>query len=447
MIPECNGQGTAAFPGKAAVKKGAPTVGRMPPARPWREQLRQDPLRFYTIQAMETYAIRKTRADVGKKVKASKRVFVWEFSFGPRGEPHVVELRVSVMTGKRVISVDGAAVYTVKTGKPVFHHSFSMDGAHLARVASTGNVEDSFDLSVDSVPFGAMRVASDVSDEEAARLDAKAAATGKRMADDAASRPPRPPTAEDLAVLVDEFVCKAPQAGDQDARKFLEKNGWDPDAAVEAYRRMRDATFESVLAQQPELKRATAGNDAPDARPPSAPAPNPVPPPPPESAPDDLLDLLSFSPAEPVRHPLPAETGANGRPPPEPSPPPPPPPPQAAATDPATVGRLAAVGVEVQAPINPFEIFDQIAAQKYERQQQQQQQQQPPPPSVPPQQPAPTPPPPKPAPPAGDLWAVAPPPLRPQANAAPEPPPRPPPAAPPPPTTAVPPNPFDAFGS
>ena len=139
MEAPCNGRGTRSFPGKGSGKKaakveigGSAVVTR--PMRPWREQLRADPLSFYTIQASEVYGVRKAQEDVGKTVKASKRVFSWEFCFGPRGVGHVVELRVSVLSGKRTVTLDGSVIHSLTTSKTAFAHSFSMEGAHLVRV-------------------------------------------------------------------------------------------------------------------------------------------------------------------------------------------------------------------------------------------------------------------------------------------------------------------------
>ena len=412
MISAADGRGTRSFPtlkGKAKVEIGAsPPPPPRPPPRPWREQLRRDPLAFYTVQAAQPYGIRKSRADVGRKVRSSKRLFTWAFSFGPRGAPHVVELRVSVVSGKRVISVDGAVVYEASSMKPGFAHAFHMEGAHLARVAATKSVEESFELSVDAVPFESMPDRQSVSDAQADREDAKARDTARRMAEDAAARPPQPPTREDLACLVQEFAFKAPRSDANDARKFLERHDWDPDAAVAAYRRMRDATPESILAAQPSGPELRVGerNAAPERAAPAAP------PPPPEA------DLLSFSPTQTPRS--------------SPAPAPEPP--------------------SFQQPANPFDLFDQMAAQQY------QQQQPVAPPPVAPQPVAPQPV--APAAPPADMWAVAPPPLRSAPPAAMAPPPlamAPPPLAPqqppvapqqppPPPAAAAPPaNPFAAF--
>lgn len=379
MISAADGRGTRSFPtlkGKAKVEIGAsPPPPPRPPPRPWREQLRRDPLAFYTVQAAQPYGIRKSRADVGRKVRSSKRLFTWAFSFGPRGEPHVVELRVSVVSGKRVISVDGAVVYEASSMKPGFAHAFHMEGAHLARVAATKSVEESFELSVDAVPFESMPDRNLVTDAQADREDAKARDTARRMAEDAAARPPQPPTREDLACLVQEFAFKAPRSDANDARKFLERHDWDPDAAVAAYRRMRDATPESILAAQPSGPELRVGerNAAPERTAPAAP------PPPPEA------DLLSFSPTQTRSSPAPA-----------PEPP------------------------SFQPPANPFDLFDQMAAQQYQQ-----------------QQPAMAPPP----------LAMAPPPLAPQQPpVAPQQPPLAPQQPPPPPAAAAPPaNPFAAF--
>lgn len=147
MEAVANGRGTESFAGKGAQQK--PHL----PYRPWREQLRQDPLNFYVCQAHRAYACGRSAADVGRTVRASKRLFTWSFCFGPRGAPHVVELKVSVLSGKRSLAVDGRVVHSTTSARAEFAHAFSMDGAHLARVAAVPGAEDAFDLSVDAVRY------------------------------------------------------------------------------------------------------------------------------------------------------------------------------------------------------------------------------------------------------------------------------------------------------
>ena len=86
MEVTANGRGTAAYRGKGSERGASSSASPHRPYRPWREQLRTDPVGFYTCQAHRAYRRGRSQQDVGKTVKASKRVFVWRFSFGPRGE-------------------------------------------------------------------------------------------------------------------------------------------------------------------------------------------------------------------------------------------------------------------------------------------------------------------------------------------------------------------------
>ncbi|KAJ1451714.1 hypothetical protein M885DRAFT_529151 [Pelagophyceae sp. CCMP2097] len=112
-------------------------------------------------------------SDVGRTVASSKRRFEWVFCFGPRGDAHVVQLDVSVVTGRRVVRLNGDVVLDCVTGRQEFAHAFALADAHLVRVAATKT--DLFKLSVDGVPFGALRKRSLLTPQQAIDLDAAAA--------------------------------------------------------------------------------------------------------------------------------------------------------------------------------------------------------------------------------------------------------------------------------
>lgn len=82
--------------------------------------------------------------DVGKRIRSSKRLFVWQFS------GHLVRLAVSVLSGKRVVSVDEEVVCNVSTMREDFSFEFVLEDRRL-RIQARG--EEGFDLFVDSIPF------------------------------------------------------------------------------------------------------------------------------------------------------------------------------------------------------------------------------------------------------------------------------------------------------
>jgi len=87
--------------------------------------------------------------DVGKRVKASKRRFFWQFMFGPEGKPYKVELIISVISGKRSLLLDGIEkVHEVSTS-PDFFITLPIE-SHVFRVESKG---EEIEACLDFIPF------------------------------------------------------------------------------------------------------------------------------------------------------------------------------------------------------------------------------------------------------------------------------------------------------
>ena len=57
-----------------------------------------------------------------RTVRSSKRKFDWRFSLGPRGSEKVVELYISVVSGKRLLMYDGAEILNITSSKDKLHH-------------------------------------------------------------------------------------------------------------------------------------------------------------------------------------------------------------------------------------------------------------------------------------------------------------------------------------
>ena len=74
-------------------------------------------------------------ANVGKRVKGSKRMITWRFKFHDTERTHVIELKHSVMTGKREIFVDKRSIHESRSvvKKIDFVENFHIE-RHLARV-------------------------------------------------------------------------------------------------------------------------------------------------------------------------------------------------------------------------------------------------------------------------------------------------------------------------
>jgi len=170
-------------------------------------------------------------------VRSSKRKFEWRFSLGPRGSEKVVELYISVVSGKRLLMYDGSEILHITSSKDKLHHEWRIDGAHTCKLAA---VYDSFELSIDTVPFHQLQQRQTCTAAEADRLDGRALETAQRMASVATTPPP--PTEEDLEQLARCVMYADARCTRENALKFLAKRNFDPEEAVKAYTAMRDAT-------------------------------------------------------------------------------------------------------------------------------------------------------------------------------------------------------------
>lgn len=123
---------------------------------------------FLRLQASLPLAVSSGTREVGRRIKASKRLFFWEFCFGPTGRVHRLELTVSVLSGKRVVTLDGVETMNFATMRPDFLYTLAI-GPHLARLENEG---DGFILALDSLVFNELRNRRDVTSDEAQRLGA-----------------------------------------------------------------------------------------------------------------------------------------------------------------------------------------------------------------------------------------------------------------------------------
>ena len=106
---------------------------------------------------VQTFAVYVEKELVGKRIKSSKVRVVWQFAFNDDFVVHQVELRHSIVSGKREIMYDNQVVYANKAlFQGTFEHRSPLSG-HDVRVT----VEDTFegylyDLIVDNVAFHRM---------------------------------------------------------------------------------------------------------------------------------------------------------------------------------------------------------------------------------------------------------------------------------------------------
>lgn len=211
------------------------------PQPPWRELQRRDPRAFYALQASRAFAIDHTARDVGRTVRASKRKFAWRFSLGPRGAERVVELYISVVSGKRVLLYEGTEVLHLTSSRDKLRHAWLVDGAHACKLTA---VYDRFELSIDTVPFHQLQARQTCSAAEADQLEMRARETSERMA--SAARTPPPPTNEDLEQLARCVMFDDARCTRENALKFLGIRDFDPEQAALAFTATRDATPEQV---------------------------------------------------------------------------------------------------------------------------------------------------------------------------------------------------------
>ena len=211
------------------------------PRPPWRELQRRDPIQFFRLQASRAFAISHSARDVGRTVRSSKRKFDWRFSLGPSGSEKVVELYISVVSGKRLLMYDGTEILHITSSKDKLHHEWCIDGAHTCKLAA---IYDSFELSIDTVPFHQLPQRQTCTAAEADRLDGRALETAQRMASVATTPPP--PSEEDLEQLAKCVMYADARCTRENALKFLAKRDFDPEEAAKAYTAMRDATPEML---------------------------------------------------------------------------------------------------------------------------------------------------------------------------------------------------------
>jgi len=106
---------------------------------------------------VQTFAVYVEKELVGKRIKSSKVRVVWQFAFNDDFVVHQVELRHSIVSGKREIMYDNQLVYANKAlFQGTFEHRSPLSG-HDVRVT----VEDTFegylyDLIVDNLAFHRM---------------------------------------------------------------------------------------------------------------------------------------------------------------------------------------------------------------------------------------------------------------------------------------------------
>ena len=97
-------------------------------------------LHLHLLHLQRTMAATATQlfceaANVGKRMKGSKRQITWRFKFHDTGKTHTIELKHSVMTGKQEIFVDKRSIHESRTvvKKIDFVENFHIE-RHLARV-------------------------------------------------------------------------------------------------------------------------------------------------------------------------------------------------------------------------------------------------------------------------------------------------------------------------
>ena len=132
-------------------------------------------------------------------------------------------------------------ILNITSSKDKLHHEWRIDGAHTCKLAA---VYDSFELSIDTVPFHQLPQRQTCTAAEADRLDARSSETAQRMASVATTPPP--PTEEDLEQLAKCVMYADARCTRENALKFLAKRNFDPEQAAQAYTAMRDATPEQL---------------------------------------------------------------------------------------------------------------------------------------------------------------------------------------------------------
>ena len=87
-------------------------------------------------------------ANVGKRIKKSKKRYTWQFELDSRNQK--LDLYVSSLSGKRKVMLNGEIRYNgKKTGGVMFNHTFNL-GNHLLSVIQ---FEGGYDLRIDNKSF------------------------------------------------------------------------------------------------------------------------------------------------------------------------------------------------------------------------------------------------------------------------------------------------------
>ncbi|GMH66472.1 hypothetical protein TrRE_jg11582, partial [Triparma retinervis] len=100
----------------------------------------------------EPYQVYHERQDVGKRLKTSKKRVYWRLGLSPH-EPtrkHEVLLVHSLISGKKIVFLDGVEVHNSKSISPTFNFQFPLLGSLISIGASDSSP---YYLKVDSVNF------------------------------------------------------------------------------------------------------------------------------------------------------------------------------------------------------------------------------------------------------------------------------------------------------
>ena len=120
------------------------------PRPPWRELQRRDPIQFFRLQASRAFALAQRRGTWAAPCGRRRGSLIGGLAWGRAVPKKVVELYISVVSGKRLLMYDGAEILNITSSKDKLHDSGALMGCAHVRLDA---VYDSFELSIDTVPF------------------------------------------------------------------------------------------------------------------------------------------------------------------------------------------------------------------------------------------------------------------------------------------------------
>ena len=109
------------------------------------------------------YRVHEYSEDVGKRIKASKTIYKWVFSFGREGALHTVRMKLSGLSGRKEIMFDGEPVfnaYSIDTSS--FNYTWMSNGHQYNVRHASANPQtrettipgQAYVFVIDGIPFG-----------------------------------------------------------------------------------------------------------------------------------------------------------------------------------------------------------------------------------------------------------------------------------------------------